>query len=54
MKKDELLKTLVSKKEALRLNRFGAAGSKSTNVKAAKELRREIAQLLTQIHGQGK
>ena len=45
----ERLKTLSEKKQALRELRFGAAGSKSTNVKAAKILRREIAQIMTSI-----
>ena len=48
--KDNLNQELVTKKEALRAIRFGAAGSKSTNVKSIKTLRREIAQIMTKIN----
>lgn len=45
----EPLKALAEKKQALRELRFGSAGSKSTNVKAVKSLRREIAQMMTSL-----
>ncbi len=48
--REDLNKELATKKEALRAIRFGAAGSKSTNVKSIKLLRREIAQIMTQIN----
>jgi len=38
---------LKEKRVALRRLRFGGSGSKTTNVKAARGLRREIARLLT-------
>ena len=47
--KAELLKVLAEKKQTLRELRFGSAGSKSTNVKAAKSLRREVAQTMTHL-----
>lgn len=47
LEKGELKKTLAEKQTAWRALRFGGSGAKSTNVKAARELRREIARLLT-------
>ena len=43
----ELQKTLAEKETAWRASRFNAAGSKSTNVKAGRNLRKDIARLLT-------
>lgn len=49
---NELAKQLVEKQKALRDLHFGAAGGKSANVKAARNLRKEIAQTLTTLqHG---
>lgn len=45
--KEELLKDLREKREALRIFRFGISGGKVKNVKEGKGLRREIAQILT-------
>lgn len=45
----ELAKTLSEKQKALRDQRFGAAKSKSANVKEARGLRREIAQIMTKL-----
>ncbi|MFA6273373.1 MAG: 50S ribosomal protein L29 [Candidatus Paceibacterota bacterium] len=45
----ELENLLTEKREALRKFRFGIAGSKSRNVKEGKNLRKEIAQILTEI-----
>lgn len=45
----ELKSLLLDKQEALRVFRFGLAGSKSRNVKEGKNLRKEIAQIKTQI-----
>lgn len=45
----ELQKNLADKQKALRDLRFGATNSKSANVKAARALRREIAQLMTKL-----
>lgn len=45
----ELKKTLADKQEALRAFRFGGAGSRSRNVREGRELRKEIAQVLTEL-----
>jgi len=46
----ESLQQLVSqKREALRTFRFGAEGSRARNVREGRELRREIAQILTEL-----
>jgi ribosomal protein L29 len=44
---DELMKLANDKREELRSLRFGSAGSKNRNVKAAYNLRKEIARALT-------
>ena len=47
-KKDaELQELLKEKREALRVFRFGVAGSKTRNVKEGKNLRKDIARILT-------
>jgi ribosomal protein L29 len=43
----ELSKIVADKREELRSLRFGGAGSKNKNVKAARTLRKEIARALT-------
>ncbi len=45
----DLVKTLKDKREALRVFRFGVAGSKTRNVKEASVLRRDIARVMTEI-----
>ncbi len=45
----ELAKIVAEKREELRKLRFGVAGSTMRNVHAGKTLRREIAQVLTEI-----
>lgn len=45
----DLAKFVAEKREELRKLRFGAAGSTMRNVHAAKNLRREVAQALTEI-----
>ena len=46
----EELQTLVAdKQEALRVFRFGGAGSRTRNVREGRNLRREIAQILTEL-----
>ena len=45
----ELQKALVEKREALRGFRFGGAGSRSRNVREGRGLRKEIAQILTEL-----
>lgn len=46
----ELHKHIAEKREALRAFRFGAAGSRSRNVREGRELRKEIARLLTEVN----
>jgi len=48
----ELKKTLADKQEALRAFRFGGAGSRSRNVREGRNLRKEIAQILTELREQ--
>lgn len=46
----ELNKIVGDKREELRSLRFGGAGSKNKNVKAARTLRKEIARALTALN----
>lgn len=46
----ELTKIVNEHREKLRNFRFGIAGSKVRNVKEGKNLKREIAQILTEIN----
>lgn len=50
----DLQKLVIEKKTTLRDFYFGVAGGKVTNVKAARNLRKEIARLLTLLTGRGK
>jgi ribosomal protein L29 len=50
--KDELNKIANDKREELRALRFNVAGSKTHNVKAARNLRKEIARALTAVNAQ--
>lgn len=45
----DLLKELAGKREELRSLRFAVAGSKNRNVKLARELRRTIARIKTEL-----
>ncbi|MBI4118104.1 MAG: 50S ribosomal protein L29 [Parcubacteria group bacterium] len=45
----ELEKLLREKRKALRLFRFGSAGSRTKNVKEGRSLRRDIARILTKV-----
>ena len=45
----DLMKLAEEKREALRLFRFGGAGSKNKNVKLGRTLRKEIAQIMTEL-----
>ena len=45
----ELLRTVAEKREALRVFRFGGAGSRVRNVREGRNVRREIAQILTEV-----
>jgi ribosomal protein L29 len=48
--KKTLKEMLVEKREALRLFRFGTAGSKTRNVKEGKNLKKDIARILTEMN----
>lgn len=48
--KEELTKIANDKREELRALRFGAAGSKNKNVKAARVMRKEVARALTALN----
>lgn len=52
--KDELKKRLTALEENLRVIRFKAEGSKSKNVKEAKSLRKQIAQINTELNSDKK
>lgn len=45
----ELNKIVAERREELRALRFGGAGSKNKNVKAARTLRKEVARALTAL-----
>ena len=45
----ELQKLVSDKREALRVFRFGGAGSRTRDVRAGRTLRREIAQAMTEL-----
>jgi ribosomal protein L29 len=45
---------LSEKREALRTFRFGGAGSRSRNVREGRNLRKEIARILTELNGRQK
>jgi ribosomal protein L29 len=46
----DLKKDLASNRADLRGFRFGLAGSKTKNVKKGKEIRRDIARILTELN----
>lgn len=45
----DIRKLITQKREALRAFRFGEAGSRTRNVREGRTLRREVAQLLTEL-----
>jgi len=49
-KKEDLVKALYEKREALRAFRFGEAGSKTRNVKEGVGVRRDIARIMTELN----
>lgn len=49
----DMKKELAEKREALRVFRFGGAGSRTRNVREGRELRREIARILTELRVRG-
>lgn len=48
--REDLVKALYDKREALRSFRFGEAGSKTRNVKEGGALRKEIARIMTELN----
>jgi len=52
--KTDLEKMLTEKREGIRAFRFNVAGSKSTNVKEGRNLRRDVAQLETILREKAK
>ena len=46
----EVQKELADKRESLRVFRFGGAGSRSRNVREGRNLRKDIARLLTDLN----
>jgi ribosomal protein L29 len=53
-KDDELQKELEEKRQALAEARFAVSGARSGNVKEARELRRNIARLTTELNTRNK
>jgi ribosomal protein L29 len=45
----DLEKLLADKREALRAFRFGVSGSKVRNVKEGREIKRDIARIMTEL-----
>ena len=54
MKKEELVKEVVTLKEQIRVLRFKSEGSKSKNVKEALGLRKKIARAMTIMNQNNK
>ena len=48
--KEELARLAQTKRDELQSLRFGSAGSKNKNVKAARALRKDIARVLTALN----
>ncbi len=48
--REDLVKALLEKREALRKFRFGEAGSKTKNVKEGAGIRKDIARIMTEIN----
>lgn len=47
----DLTKMLSEKREALRVFRFGGAGAKTKNVRQGREIRKDIARIMTVLNG---
>jgi ribosomal protein L29 len=47
---ESLQQEIIEKREALRVFRFGGAGSRSRNVREGRGLRKDIARILTEIN----
>ena len=52
--KTTLSDMLAEKREAVRALRFGIAGSKDRNVKATRNLKKDIARILTELNRKAK
>jgi len=50
----ELLKELNEKREALRKFRFSMSGAKIKNVKEGRDIRKDVARVLTEINNRQK
>ena len=46
----DLVKLVAEKREALRLFRFGSAGAKAKNVREGRNIRKDIARILTALN----
>lgn len=46
----DLQKEIAEKREALRVFRFGGAGSRTRNVREGRTVRKDIARLLTELN----
>lgn len=46
---EDIQKEIAQMREALRVFRFGEAGSRTRNVREGRKLRRDIARLLTEL-----
>ncbi|PIR83859.1 hypothetical protein COU18_02145 [Candidatus Kaiserbacteria bacterium CG10_big_fil_rev_8_21_14_0_10_51_14] len=46
---EELKKLIADKRESLRVFRFGGAGSRTRDVRSGRNVRKEIAQILTEL-----
>jgi len=53
-KTEDLKKTLMEKRKSLRDLNFGTAGSKAKNVKEGRELKKEIARIMTELNKPSK
>ena len=50
----DLRKLVVEQREALRAFRFGESGSKTRNVKAARNMKKTVARALTELASRNK
>ena len=48
--KQELIKALMEKREALRKMKFATAGSRSRNVKESASARKDVARIMTELN----
>jgi len=52
--KEDLIKALMERREALRKVRFGSTGSKTRNVKSGAGMRKDIARIMTELNSSTK